>query len=133
MKTLGISPKAIAALLTPVIGGLGTAIVAYSTTGHLDAAGTSALLTGVGSGIVAFGAAFLASPGPVQHDLELVAGEIKHFDPQAASEAKAVADTELPKVEAALKIPAADIPTGWPAPPAPVAVPVAQPAPITPS
>lgn len=63
METVGISPKAIAALVWPAVVAAGIAVASWITTGEFNDSEIRVALAGVVTSIIAFAGSYLAGPG----------------------------------------------------------------------
>ena len=66
MNTVGISPKAIAALVWPAVVAAGIALASWIETGQFNDAEIKTALAGVVASIVSFAGSYIAGPGEVK-------------------------------------------------------------------
>lgn len=66
MSTVGISPKAIAALVWPAVVAAGAAVASWIVTGEFNDSEVKVALAGVVTSLITFAGAYVADPGEVK-------------------------------------------------------------------
>lgn len=69
LKTLGISPKAVAAFLWPFVAALGAALVSWIVSGEFNENEVRTAVGGAVAGAISAAGAFVARPGQVVPDV----------------------------------------------------------------
>jgi hypothetical protein len=98
--TDGVSPKAHAATIAPLAGGLAVALVNWAITGHFDTTSIAAVIGGSGGGLVAGAAAYIAKPGPGLHIAGDLVGDVERDAPGAAAKVETFIHRELERIPA---------------------------------
>ena len=65
-RTVGVSPKAVAALVWPAVVAAGAAVASWIVTGDFNDAEIKTALAGVVTSVITFAGAYVASPGDVE-------------------------------------------------------------------